>query len=510
MGVASQLAASYASTPWRIRTRSGIEFDASGDVWAYREGLIDVSVDFGTLAGISPELLMGAKRTLAWYVEHRSADHVMNLHTRLLHFVRSTVSESGKLESITSVALINYKAKLESSNEWYLGTFAGLLRKWDRLGYTGVSKDALQFLNGIKVKGNAKGVAVLTMDPRNGPFTHIEAEALQDAMNDAYATGIIDAADFMLAWLYVLLGQRNMQYAALKVCDVVLRYDAGIPVYSVKMPSAKRRGVRSRDRLVERKLIEQFGEMLFAYKGRVREQFFGKLDDPDQAPLFPGTARENGDPDFRFHRTADQIGARLTRVLEGLSVASERTGEEMNVTARRFRSTIGTRAGEEGYPPLVIAALLDHTDTQSVGVYTANSPAIIDRIDRALAMDMAPLAQAFAGVIQDSVEAAASDPSRRIIDLRIDRSGAAMGSCGSHGFCGFAAPIACYTCKSFNAWLDGPHEAVLQRLLDRRERLLCTSDKRMASVNDRTIFAVASVVKQCNDIKSVVKVSIGG
>jgi hypothetical protein len=85
-----------------------------------------------------------------------------------------------------------------------------------------------------------------------------------------------------------------------------------------------------------------------------------------------------------------------------------------------------------------------------------------------------------------------------------------MGECGKHGFCGFAAPVACYTCKSFEAWLDGPHEAVLNYLIARREQLLQTSDKRMASVNDRTILAVAAVVQRCSELQSNPQRSLGG
>ena len=82
------------------------------------------------------------------------------------------------------------------------------------------------------------------------------------------------------------------------------------------------------------------------------------------------------------------------------------------------------------------------------------------------------------------------------------RSGEAMGECGKHGFCGFNAPIACYTCKSFEAWLEGPHEAVLNHLMQNRERLLKTSDKRIASINDRTIFAVAAVIQRCAEFRA--------
>jgi len=76
-----------------------------------------------------------------------------------------------------------------------------------------------------------------------------------------------------------------------------------------------------------------------------------------------------------------------------------------------------------------------------------------------------------------------------------------MGNCGKFGFCGSLAPIACYTCSNFQPWLDGPHDAVLMHLISERERLLVGSDIRIASINDRTILAVAEVVKQCEDIQ---------
>jgi hypothetical protein len=150
--------------------------------------------------------------------------------------------------------------------------------------------------------------------------------------------------------------------------------------------------------------------------------------------------------------------------------------------------------------------MLDHSDTQNVGVYVASVPEIAERIDRAIAMELAPLAQAFKGaLIADESEATRrGDPASRILDPRIDRSMKPMGSCGQNSFCGFNAPIACYTCKNFEPWLDGPHEAVLEHLLEKREQLLVTTDKRMAAINDRTILAVAEVIQLCRDANAEV------
>ncbi|MFS8980195.1 hypothetical protein PO002_38055 [Cupriavidus necator] len=75
----------------------------------------------------------------------------------------------------------------------------------------------------------------------------------------------------------------------------------------------------------------------------------------------------------------------------------------------------------------------------------------------------------------------------------------AVGGCGKFDFCGLAAPLACYTCSYFHPWLDNIHETLLERLLAERKELLALSDLRIASVNDRTIVAVAEVVTRCRE-----------
>lgn len=485
-------------------TKSGIEFDLNADRWSYKDGVSRVSLDFTTLTMLSPDLLLAAKRTLAWYAENRSSHHLNNLFTRLQHFSRFSSREGELIRVIDAPSLISYRSNLNENCQWYMSALAGFLKRWAKLGHQGVTPDAISLLEQLRLQGNKKGVAVMTMDPIKGPFTHLEVEAIQSALNQSYGEGLIEQSDYVLVWLYLLLGQRNSQYASLKVCDVrYIKSDDESVIYSIMMPSAKRRGVFARDRLVERRLVEQFGEVLVEYAGEIRSGFRGVLDDPDQAPLFPRRRTTDvtkpDSPGFEYHLMAEDIEGRLKAILDRLCVMSERTGKQIKISGHRFRRTLGTRAAEEGHSPLVIAALLDHTDTQNVGVYTASTPAIIDRIDRAIAMQMAPLAQAFAGVLIDRNDRDV-DPTKRIVDLRIDRSGSAMGQCGKHGFCGFAAPIACYTCSNFEAWPDGPHEAVLSHLLERREQLMAKSDSRMASINDRTILAVASVVQRCAEL----------
>ncbi|OYY94622.1 MAG: integrase [Hydrogenophilales bacterium 28-61-23] len=428
------------------------------------------------------------------------------MFSMLVHFLKFMPNNPNVLLSeITSTDLINYKASLGKRQAWYLGSLSGLLQKWHALGYPGVTDDAEVLLRNLRVGGNLKGEAVLTMDPEQGPFTDIELLALQAALDRAFAEGELNVDHYLLAYLYMLLGQRSIQYAALKVRDVaVSRAKDGTPVYSLRVPRAKQRNQLSRETFKDRVIIPQVGELLVRYADEVCEQFADMLDDPADAPLFPAKQRRGNEPaGFKYHRTPQALAHTLKQRFEKLKVPSERTGKPIHITPTRFRRTIGTRAAAEGHGELIIAELLDHNDTQNVGVYVEAVPEMIERFDWNMAMSLATLAQAFAGTIieNESQATRAGDPSSRICDPRFDSSMKPLANCGKHGFCGFMAPIACYTCVSFEPWLDGPHEAVLDHLLRERERLLANHDQRIASINDRTILAVAEVIRRCEEIR---------
>jgi len=413
---------------------------------------------------------------------------------------------------IDAPLLINYRASLTPANEWRLGALSALLKKWNRLGAPGVTDDAVRFLKSVRLKGCRKGAAVLTMDPRTGPLTDVERSAVQAALNSAFAVGDVSLENYLLAWLFLLLGQRNIQFAMLKVCDIqeVVRGDGSreyvLRVPRVKQASAEGRRVQFKERLI----TPSIGKMLLEYSRAVQERFEQRGEFPDdlsQAPLFPQKLKAKGiRPSFHYHASPDEIGKRITAVFGTLSVYSERTGAPIAVTSKRLRHTVATSAAREGHGELIIAELLDHSDTQNVGVYVKATPEIVERIDIAVALQMAPLARAFAGVIvSDESEAVRGDDlSSRIVDPRFDEELKPMGKCARNGSCGFMAPISCYTCSSFQAWVEGPHEEVLAHLIAERERLMAEADPRIATINDRTILAVAELVMRVRQIREAV------
>jgi integrase len=493
--------------PPSARTRGGAIFDPRADLWSYKDGVKKVVINFASVAALSPEMRQSFKAVLLWYAENSSPSHLRNMHSQILNLVRFlSANQSTAIGILSKLDLLNYRASLSPDTAWYLGSISGFLRKWHGLGYPGVTAEAVALLRDLTVGGNAKGVAVLTMDPVNGPYTDVEQQGIQEALNDAFAEGRIPEDAYLLAWLFMALGQRPSQFAALKVSDISSLTIDGSIFYNIRVPRAKQRNAHPRAQLKDRPLVSQIGKPLLDYANRVRERFRNRLNDPENAPLFPCGVPGEWATGYEYHHTGHSLGEIFSAALRKLNIPSERTGDLLHITPIRFRRTFGTRAAQEGHGELVIAEMLDHSDTQNVGVYVASVPEIAERIDRAIAMELAPLAQAFKGaLIADESEATRrGDPASRILDPRIDRSMKPMGSCGQNSFCGFNAPIACYTCKNFEPWLDGPHEAVLEHLLEKREQLLVTTDKRMAAINDRTILAVAEVIQLCRDANAEV------
>ena len=228
--------------------------------------------------------------------------------------------------------------------------------------------------------------------------------------------------------------------------------------------------------------------------------------DRQQIPLFPdySVLRQVISPEEyrellltdKLHISSAAVTDTIQLVADAANIMSERTGDKLYITARRLRYTTGTRAAREGFGELVIAELLDHSDTQNAGVYVKNIPEHVERLDSAVGFQLAHYAQAFTGVLVDSEKEAkrGDDPTSRIRT----EVGKGVGTCGEHGFCGANVPIPCYTCMHFQPWLDGPHKEVYQDLLEERERVKSiTGDIQIAAILDRSIVAVADVILRC-------------
>lgn len=491
--------------PVLVTLRSKAQFRPSLHQWGFVDGVTHISMNFETLPMQVSPLIPSLKRVLINVLEENSPKYASNLFQTFSRIAR-VIAEKGSepVSEIGEIHVSNYIAKYSLGDKLGLESqLSALLSKWGKLQYSGLSPSAIQLLRKRNKKGNTKGEAVRTLDPVNGPLTEYELQQLISEINSAYASGALDEQFYHLTWLAILTGQRVSQYCALKVRDLTRKADEfGDIVYEIQIPKVKQRGEVLRESFLSKPLTVQFGERLWAYCAKVRESF---PELGDEAPLFPSDVEHRKGyqigSGFERHWNSNELGNEFQAALASIAPVTPRTFAPMNLAIGRFRATLGTRAAQEGFGELVIAEMLGHTDTQNVGCYTATVPEIAARLDKQLAKDLAPIAKAFMGVILIRKEDAtrADDSSSQIIDYRHSKKG--VGNCGTKYDCTFHAPIACYTCRCFEAWLHAPHEELLDHLLKERERLLIASGPRVAAINDLTIVALQGVVDECARIK---------
>lgn len=468
--------------------------------WSFRSGVTDIYLDFEALsAQLSPSLLLSYKLVQIWHCENRSARTVNTLHHRFCEFIAQACQPAGPLSCIEASALAFYRVN-EVNQGWDL--VAPMLKRWHAQGYAGLTPDAHDFLRKTKNhKRKSRASPVETLCPHYGPLSSMERDAFDAAYNQAFGDGQLTDEEYILLTLLRIFGSRPSQFALMKVKDVHRAEKApGQVDYVLQIPSVKK-GVLSRAQFKVRVLTDDFGQFLHGYALKVAEQLRDQFEDPREAPLFPATgSRVEDSPGFKYHRTGGYVSRFIADCEKKVSCRSERTGEQMNVTAVRFRRTLGTTLAEEGHPAAVIAEALDHASTQHVKCYTGITGVLNERINKAMAMHLAPLAQAFCGVVVNRNEVDQELPTVR--DIRVKGTFEPVGKCGKFGFCKSAAPVACYTCASFRPFKDAPHEALLDFMLAERERFLAASGQTLAATEDRTIVAIAEVVKLCREESS--------
>jgi integrase len=446
-------------------------------------------------------MLHSLKLVMIWFVENRATGGVhsdFDSVRKFFRFVKGTRNDL--IISISGADILNYRASLPAHvHTRMLARLRPVLCKWHSMRLSGVSSDAVALIKSLRIKNPMSGRAVRTHDTKLGPLTSIEFDGLITKLNQSIAAGLIDEDYAVLTQILIGLGIRTAQCALLKVCDIQCESYDGRWRYLLRVPQVKQGHREMRSEFRERTLPESLGKAVYEHANRVRDRFAGILDDPAAAPLLPARRPKALVPGYEYHSVAQDLEERLRTALTRLDVHSERTGERLYIPPIRFRRTFATRAAAAGWNPQTIAEALGHGNTKSVMVYIEAIPDIAARIDRAVATEMAPLAQAFAGTLikNESEAIRGADPASRIFDARIDRSQTPLGSCGQFAFCGFSAPIACYTCQHFQPWLDGPHEAVRDHLLERRAQLLATATEQIAQINDRRILAVEQVIQLC-------------
>lgn len=475
-------------------TRDGARFDPHSDVWVINSlARGETRFDFTKFSNITMEMTHKLKHCLMFVIENYSFYYAHNLLKIFNELYKNQLCFNvGNYNEIKLQEITKYRSTLNQNTEWKLGVIRILLEVSGKLGFGITSSDALDYLGAARIRGNVKGTAIRTRQPNKGAFNDTELLAIQSALNDCYARGGIDLDHFAIAWVLLGYGARPIQIAALKESDLIVSESGESRHYALRIPRAKQRGGGIRASHKTRYCSKQIGQLLEKVIDQNRRRRENLDYDNADWPMFMST-REGELPGLRYHIPSITIARMVNDVIGSI------TGLKTNT--KRFRITLAQRAVDDGKDKYTVAELLDHSDTQSVGVYYEASPSMVLRLDRHLAMEMAPLAQAFSGVIVKTEADArrGGDRSSRIYDRSlIDNVADPLGTCGLMSFCGLAVPFACYTCRHFQPWLDGPHEEFMAALIADRERMAAEDySPKIYSIRDRIIIAVAEVIQLC-------------
>ncbi|OLO12393.1 hypothetical protein BTW10_02665 [Chromohalobacter japonicus] len=361
---------------------------------------------------------------------------------------------------------------------------------------------------------------VESMDPKKGPFTVLELQALFSWVNDAYTDDRVSVEQFIYIRLLIATGSRNRQLQQLVFGDIANGHEGPM----LHMPKAKDRGFEYRSSFQIIKLAPDLYSALVSYQKLTLQCLLAEQPSVDwkkalhNVPLFRAKGSRGkvitDDVDLhlleanlqeKFHKQDGSMKA-LFRGLDNDQAfpVSERTGEKIHLSSHRFRYTLGTDMARMGFSPHAIASALAHRGITSVGKYIKTSLEMSKRIDDKMKTEMAQVVNAFQGrLVTDAAEAInGSYPNKTIRG----QSGA-IATCGASGGCHLDAPVACYTCSKFQPWIEGPHEEVLERLRLRQQRAIDAGghDSDAAISFDRPILAVMQVIHQVNAVNRQTK-----
>lgn len=496
-----------------IVSKDGYPFNPSDDYWRLNK---DTLISLGATFCLTSPTGRGFRQALQRYAEEMSAMHTYNMAERFKRFMRDTGASQ-----LTVADLINWRASLGSDEQWQLGGLKGFLLAWHDYGFDGVSEEVVDLLQGWRIQGNEKGVAVSSGCTESGPLTDLEVGALLDWANMAVARKDIAFEDYAYLLTLVMTARRPVQIAALRGRDLVKEPGEWPPLFRLSIPRAKQRGQGFRSAFRTLAIVEDLHLVLQQQHRRsvaAACEVIGQELDPELAGEIPiflnrerivgiGHADELTDlllgstPD-RLHATTAALRCALTRCARASTARSERTGEFIRLSAMRFRHTRGTKLRREGFGAFIIAELLDHSDIQNVRVYTENTAQEAVVINDLVGAQLAPFAQACLGkLVHSEREAIRGDDPRSRVPNNRQR---AVGTCGNYGFCA-SGYRACYTCYHFQPWVDGPHGEVLADLYAEKERTRAAGCADVVvNANDQLILAVEHCVSMCEGARAPV------
>jgi integrase len=494
------------------------------------------------------EILKGFKDTVLSIAKSR----VVAESTLLTAYIKNLnyFFRTEKTPNINTEALSNFHehCRRNKTPPYIFASVKKFLLKWHEYGYHGVSDEEANYLMRINppVKNTPSGSKIRSDNPEEGWYLDKEYDDLVQTIWKDFESDTVDIQKSLILLLGAQYGRRPVQIAHLKIGDIKSNGEnCGVSGKRIEFPGVKDKGAGGGFRKSKQEVHPMGDELWELCQLQINKShaaweaaFEYKIlsNNKSELPLFyPGrNSYKKRDIELAIDNSthADNVYAshclhispanvsKIMRRIKGIDkesgkqskfgtpVISSRTGKPLVESAYRFRYTRSRQLARIGVPRLTLQYWMGHESARSIDAYYDDPAERARVLEEAINPLLAPLAQAFQGTLIDSESDAirANEPSSRLeLDGKEDLS---VGSCGEYGFCSASVPIPCYRCSKFQPWVYGPHEEVLQRLLQRQQMenevpLVGQGRRLLVPIQlEREIRAVRIVVEICEKRKT--------
>jgi integrase len=397
----------------------------------------------------------------------------------------------------------------------------------------GLSYDFSQEVMKLSRGGAQNSYATLfSLDAELGPFTREENAVLRLALNNTY----IHIEDRVILALCMIFGLRPIQISLLKQGDFIERPDMGLSYLNV--PRVKQRQPTRRTQFTKRILKPEIADLIRDLI-KTHQQVFADIDIEDpplimrryylfdtdhpykkvSANYYSGSKNpnwiedlahkenpyqsiydDNNRSDAGHHIDSSQIDYRLKCIAYHLPL-SPRTGRPFNLTAYRFRYTVGTTAVLEGMTEVEVADLLDHSNVGSVKHYFRYTREMFEILEEATNKRVEQ--QHFVAAWVREGDQKGNIYGNEIIETRYFT---AIGKCQKDSACMLEPAVACYQCDKFCPSKDlNAHKNALANLKEKVESLKANATGSVSHQLDEAVAGCEAAIaysegKQVNSI----------
>ncbi|PHM56853.1 tyrosine-type recombinase/integrase [Xenorhabdus sp. KK7.4] len=507
--------------PWseieRLITREGKEIDISGDKWVLPIVIQDYStLDFSKISNLQ------LRNALKHYVSDQlrristSAGHKVfqDVWRQVLRYWGKNIHHSIVNEHLVGLFENSINSQRSRQKLWMMyEPIRWYIWCAENLSDSTFSDTYAAELEAMVIPGGPRGEAVRMSDPDVGPLhKSLELPLLVEALKEDKSPEFEHLQQKAVMALSLAFGRNPANLTYLREGDLVKLDPANEdPCYLIRMPRIKKRFVSPRNDLLDEYLDPHFGrilENLVEENSSVSLSFEGRnYSGPENRPLLirksgNSVAMLSQDTENIFNMTSGDVSRLIAAFVKRHTIISPLTGELMHVTPRRLRYTLATGLAAEGISRRELARILDHTDTQHVGVYFDVAGKVVEHLDKATAKGFSKYLNFFKGKLIDGNDEAVNgqrdDKHLVFVDEQNPVVQSNIGVCGESSVCHLDPPYSCYLCPKFQPYSHADHEHVLECLLvGREERLKKYENARLGIQLDEVIAAVAQVAQLC-------------